>query len=143
MKNICNKSLFIICISLPLFIVSSCAEPSQQSVSVEDTIGTSPEYKNYESSFADLTTFLMNSDFEASKLHDIMLKDGYVSFEDIPDDKLRGILDVSEYFILQKAQDDALDELNHKYGYLKLDKEVRLEIQRVYGVTSTLPTTLD
>ena len=85
----------------------------------------------------------MNSDFEASKLHDIMLKDGYVSFEDIPDDKLRGILDVSEYFILQKAQDDALDELNHKYGYLKLDKEVRLEIQRVYGVTSTLPTTLD
>ena len=143
MKNRFSKLLFIICISLPFFIVSSCTEPGQQSVSVENTIGTSPEYENYESAYAELTTFLMNSDFEASKLHDVMLKDGFISFDDIPENKLRGISNVSDFIALQKAHDDALDALNQKYDYLKLDKNVRLEIQSVYGTKPASQTTLN
>jgi hypothetical protein len=143
MKNDAKNILFVICLLLPLFIVTSCTEQSQHSVSVEETIGVSPEYANYENAYSDLTNFLMNSDFKSSKLHDVMISNGYVSFGEIPQDKLEGITGVSKYFALQQTLDTALDALNQKYDYLEVDEKVRLEIQRVYGAKPALSTTID
>ena len=85
----------------------------------------------------------MNREIEATKLHEGKKKYGNKSSEENKEKKKRGIYKVWDKKEQKKDDEDAKEEVKKKNDKHKLDKNVRLEIQSVYGTKPASQTTLN